>query len=206
MKEMKLKVCGMKHPANISGLINLKPDFIGFIFYEKSSRYVKDLNQGVIEKIPAYIQKVGVFVNASTDEVLEKVAAYKLDYVQLHGDETVEYIELLKSHNIRVIKVFSVDNELPKGVEAYEGKVDLFLFDTATRTYGGSGKHFDWNLLKNYNYHTPYLLSGGITLGDLDEIKEMKLKGLIGLDVNSKFEIEPGYKDLGKVEQLKVML
>lgn len=207
-KKRLLKVCGMKHPDNIKGLMAHRPDFIGFIFYEKSSRFAEPLDEEVVNAIPPTTKKVGVFVRADITTVLDKVQRYGLDYVQLHGDESVEYIKELKEANeqVQIIKVFRVTDELPHDIDLYTEVSDLFLFDTATSNYGGSGKHFDWTFLKDYQLSVPYLLSGGISMEDLHKVEDMALNGLIGIDVNSKFEKSPADKNLEMIGQLKKII
>lgn len=206
MKDLKLKVCGMGRPDNIRGLIELRPDFIGFIFYKKSPRYLENLDEDLLSRIPISIKKVGVFVNEEVGTVVKLCKKYGLKYAQLHGDEDLDYCQELRSKGVKIIKVFRVMDVIPVAIKKYAEVADYFLFDTQTSKYGGSGRHFDWNILKVYNLETPYLLSGGIRLEDVDEIKELELKGLAGIDVNSKFEIEPGLKDLLKIRQLKEMI
>lgn len=202
MNELKLKVCGMKDPENIKGLIDLRPNFIGFIFYPKSPRYSSDFDADLISRIPISIKKVGVFVNENESTVLSIANKYGLEYIQLHGDEDVEYVKYLKSKGLKIIKVFRMMDSLPVSAKAFDGEVDYFLFDTATPNYGGSGRHFDWNILKNYNLETPFLLSGGIELGDVEKIKSLDIDKLAGIDVNSRFEIEPGLKNLALIKEL----
>lgn len=206
MNHLKLKVCGMGQPENIQGLIDLRPNFMGFIFYKKSPRYKEDLDENLLSRIPISISKVGVFVNASIDIILKLSKKYGLEYAQLHGDEDLDYCKELKSKGMKIIKVFRVMDVIPVAIKKYAEVADYFLFDTKTPDYGGSGRHFDWNILKAYNLDTPYLLSGGIRIEDIDEIKKLELKGLAGVDVNSKFEIEPGLKDLMKIKKLKISM
>ncbi len=203
MTALKLKVCGMKDLANIKGLIALEPHFMGFIFYDKSPRHAGDLQVSEVASIPGHIWKVGVFVNAALDEICEKVSVFELDFIQLHGDEDVAFVKVLKARNFKVIKVFRISDSLPEDMSAFEGLVDYFLFDTVTKQYGGSGQHFDWSVLQDYMLETPYLLSGGIGEEDVNSILKMKLKGLVGLDVNSKVEIKPGFKNLKKIKELR---
>ena len=129
-----------------------------------------------------------------------------MDYIQLHGDEDVDFALRLKSNGLKIIKVFRVADQLPSDLKNYDGVADLFLFDTATKDYGGSGRHFNWEILKEYSLDVPYLLSGGIRLEDLSSIKELKLNSLVGIDVNSQFETEHGLKDLELVNELKLSL
>lgn len=200
---MKLKVCGMRDPENIEAIGKLQPDLMGFIFYEKSKRLVKP-DAWVLEKVWSFQgDRVGVFVNAEMEEVLENIAAFRLDFVQLHGDESLDYGKTLHAKGVKIIKVFGVMDELPTEEIARWGPiVDFFLFDTQTESYGGSGRKFDWAILKAYTSEKPFILSGGIDLGDISEIKERAIPRLWGIDVNSRFEIEPGLKDVEKVKDL----
>lgn len=200
---MRLKVCGMREPENIRQLVALQPDFIGMIFYPKSARYV--------EKQPAAdfgdARKVGVFVNATNTEMLQKAQAFGLDLLQLHGEEPVEQLAELRKTDLKLIKVFSVTSELPQDqIRAYEPYVDYFLFDTKTPKYGGSGQKFNWSLLAGYDSNIPFFLSGGIDLEDLASIRQLNLKNLYAIDVNSRFELEPGLKDIEKIKALKEQL
>lgn len=203
---MKLKVCGMKDAANIQQLLDLRPDFIGFIFYKKSPRYVGELDPDVFSRIPISMKKVGVFVNEDFETILDVYDKYGLDYVQLHGDEDLFFSKRLKEKGVKIIKVFRILDSLPYSLSEFCEVSDYFLFDTASPAYGGSGRHFDWSILSNYSGDVPYLLSGGISLDDVEEIKQMNPTGLAGIDVNSKFEIEPGLKDMQMVKKLKSSL
>ena len=206
MKELKLKVCGMKYPDNIQELIALKPDFIGFIFYPKSPRYVNEMDDDFIMRIPISIHKVGVFVNESLEKILELSNKYGLEYIQLHGDEDLAFANALKERGLKIIKVFRVMDTIPFFAKNYEGIADYFLFDTASVNYGGSGRHFDWNILRNYNLQVPFLLSGGVQLEDIPKIKEMDIEQLVGVDVNSRFEVEPALKNIEMLKNLKAAL
>jgi phosphoribosylanthranilate isomerase len=196
----KLKICGMKYAANIWEVSQLSPDFMGFIFYPKSKRFVgKDF---MMPEISSDIKKVGVFVNQSMACISDKVKKYKLDFIQLHGDESVEFCEKM-SGNIKVIKAFGVDGNFNFSIlNEYESFCDFFLFDTKTNEFGGSGKSFDKNILANYNLEKQFFISGGI---DLDEWARPHTQDsrLFAFDVNSKFEIEPGLKDINKLKMLK---
>jgi phosphoribosylanthranilate isomerase len=206
MNDLKLKVCGMRSPENIQDLIDIKPDFIGFIFYPKSPRYVDEMDEDFIMRIPLSIRKVGVFVNESMENIIKISGKYGLEYVQLHGDEDLAFAQKLKSKGLKIIKVFRVMDTIPIVAKKYEGVADYFLFDTASMNYGGSGRHFDWNILRNYNLNVPFLLSGGVQLEDVDKIKAMEIEKLVGIDVNSRFEIEPALKDIEKLKELKEAL
>jgi phosphoribosylanthranilate isomerase len=214
---MKIKVCGMRDSENISSLIALSPDFIGFIFYRKSSRYVTDFPQ---VEIPSTIKKVGVFVNEKLDEVLKMVINYQLDCVQLHGNETAEYCQKLRQFSytnigidssspyFEIIKAFSVadDFDFTKTV-SYQNNCDYLLFDTKGKDYGGNGVKFNWKILKKYKYKTPYFLSGGIGLEEKKELKEFLRRPesnyCVAVDVNSRFEISPGVKNIEKLKEFK---
>ena len=201
---MKIKVCGMRDSKNISELMTLKPDFIGFIFYDKSLRYVTDFPQ--IE-IPLSTKKVGVFVNETIEHIVEKVNQYQLDFVQLHGNETVTYCKELALHKIKTIKAFSVDEQFDfSALKPFEKHVSLFLFDTKGENYGGNGIKFNWDLLQKYTGKTPFLLSGGITKNEVEEIKKFKHSAFLGIDINSGFEIEPGLKNTDEIKEFKSRL
>ncbi len=202
---MKLKVCGMKEPENIRGLVTQQPDFIGFIFYPKSPRYVGD--ELDTSGVPADVKKVGVFVNEPIESMLEKVSRYKLDFVQLHGGESVEVVRALKSKNVGVIKVLSVQDAMPiDDIKEFEPYVDFFLFDTKTPDFGGSGEKFDWTILKQYESNVPFFLSGGVDLEDIKTIESLGIEKLFAIDVNSRFEVSPGLKDIERIKALKEVL
>lgn len=206
---MHLKICGLKHSENIQAVAELKPDFMGFIFYDKSPRNVTgNLDKNVLNTLPKSIRKIGVFVNAGFEEITKQVAEYRLNGVQLHGSESPELCWQLKEQNLLVIKAFSVDQEFDfSETEPYKKAVDYFLFDTkATGGHGGHGLTFDWNMLDNYDNEIPFLLAGGVSLENIEEVKKLTHLNLLGIDVNSKFEIEPGLKDLGKLRTLTGLL
>jgi len=197
---MKLKVCGMREADNIRDLLELEPDYMGMIFYEKSPRCVLEMPKADLSGV----EKVGVFVNASDEEMKEKAQTYGLDLLQLHGEEPVDQVKRLKEHGFKLIKVFSVADELPIALmQAYSPYVDYFLFDTKTPAYGGSGQKFDWGILKDYDLEKPFFLSGGIELDDLDAIRQLGMKQLYAIDVNSRFELAPAVKDIKKIKALK---
>lgn len=199
---MKLKVCGMRETENIQELMALEPDFMGMIFYPKSSRYVSEVPQ-----IDVSATKIGVFVNEDITVIQQKAEEFGFDMVQLHGDEPIGQASILKSLGFRVIRVFSIIDSLPmEQMRAYENEVDYFLFDTKTPQYGGSGEKFDWSILKGYNLTTPFFLSGGIDLGDLESIKALNIPQLYAVDINSRFEIAPAVKDIKKIKAFKQQL
>jgi phosphoribosylanthranilate isomerase len=195
---MKLKICGMKYPKNILEVGSLLPDYMGFIFWEKSARYF----DGEIPDLPKSIKKVGVFVNATLEEILEKIAKYDLQAVQLHGHESVAFCLELKNKiedKIEVIKVFSADESFDFEVlKPFEPICDYFLFDTKGKLPGGNGTTFDWKVLEKYPSTKPFFLSGGIGIEELDNVKQILKTNLpiYAIDINSKFEIEPGLKNI----------
>lgn len=201
---MKLKVCGMRESQNIRELLMLNPDYMGFIFYEKSPRNVGEvLDESLLKSFPQSVQKVGVFVNASLDFVKDKVTKYALDLVQLHGDESPAYVADLFAVGIRVMKVFSVGNEFDfKQSGQYNPFVEYFLFDTKGKARGGNGEVFNWELLKDYDQEVPFFLSGGIDLDNMSDLKSLEGMNIHAIDVNSKFELEPGLKDIEMVRVL----
>ncbi len=199
-----LKVCGMRQPENLAAVAALRPDFLGFIFYPKSSRYVgTQLSETELAALPTGIRKVGVFVDESEDAVLARVAELGLDLVQLHGHETPAQCAAIRAAGIPVIKAFSVGEEFDFDVlYPYLGSVDYFLFDTKGSQPGGNGTAFDWNLLTAYNLPVPYFLAGGLSLTQADALRNLRLPGLFALDLNSRFEIEPGLKDAEMLRQM----
>ncbi len=202
----KLKICGMKHPQNILEVAGLLPDYMGFIFYEKSARFFKGEE---IPELPKSIKKTGVFVNASLSEIKEKIKTHDLQAVQLHGEETPELCQALQQENVEVIKVFSVQDDFDFNLlQPFDNKVDYFLFDTKGKLPGGNGYTFDWNVLKNYPSTTPFFLSGGIGINEVDAVKQILKTNLpiYAIDINSKFETEPGVKNLKLLAQFEVLL
>ena len=187
----------MKYPDNMLEVGSLLPDYMGFIFWQKSARYF----DGVIPDLPKSIKKVGVFVNETVEIILAKALKYDLQAVQLHGHESVEFCLDLKNEldsKIEIIKVFSVDDDFNFEVlKPFEAVCDYFLFDTKGKLPGGNGTTFDWKVLEKYPSSKPFFLSGGIGLEEIDLTKEILTTNLPihALDLNSKFEIEPGLKD-----------
>lgn len=207
---MLLKVCGLKDPENIKQVAVLKPDYMGFIFYPHSKRFVGD--DFVLPFISPEIKKVGVFVNATASFIIDKVDEYKLDLIQLHGDEKPEFCEVL-NHIVPVIKAFGIDESFDfEKLEDYKTKCSYFLFDTKTKEYGGSGKQFDWKILEKFDNSVPFFLSGGIGVEEIEKLEDWnpdsyrdgKLKHY-GVDVNSRFEIETGLKDIKQLEKIILM-
>lgn len=203
---MRIKVCGMTQTAQVEQLSELGATFAGFIFYPKSPRYVfRHLTSAQVKKVNN-INKVGVFVNASIDEVLLMVDECRLQMVQLHGDESPKYCEKIADY-VSVVKAFRLsDNDsIDWMINPYMDVVDMFMFDTMGAGYGGTGKKFDWNVLKGSSIGKPFFLSGGIQPEDKQALnkfqKDPVAKALFAIDINSKFETSPGVKDMAKVEE-----
>ncbi|WP_369997763.1 phosphoribosylanthranilate isomerase [Winogradskyella sp.] len=231
---MKIKICGMKY--NTAEVAALQPDYLGFIFYDKSPRNF----EGAIPELPKSIKKVGVFVDEAIDVIIQKIKKFGLDAIQLHGNESPDYCKLLKRHyeklsdevissketdcrvltkNVRtrndrpieIIKVFSIKDELDfSQLQPYEDVVDYFLFDTKGKLPGGNGYTFNWDVLKDYPSTTPYFLSGGIGLEEINNVisflQREESKYCYAVDINSKFEIKPGLKTIEKLERFKSSL
>jgi len=202
---MRVKVCGMTQPEQVAALAAMGVTFAGFIFYPKSPRYVfKHMTITEIRKVNN-INKVGVFVNAPIEEVLHLVDECRLHMVQLHGDEPPKYCEKIADY-VSVVKAFRLsDNDSVEWmIRPYMDVCDMFMFDTMGVGYGGTGKKFDWSMLKNSTIGKPFFLSGGIEPGDEEELlafaQEPVAKALFAIDINSKFELSPGVKDLDKVK------
>lgn len=197
---MLIKICGIKFKDNARAIEELRPDMMGFIFYPKSSRYVgADPSAELFHNTNRSIKKVGVFVNVEPSLIVELITKYGLDYVQLHGDESPEIcVELRKK--ARVIKAFGVSSNFDFSLlNGYHDAIDIFLFDTKTEGYGGSGIKFSWDLLSKYSLDIPFLLSGGIDEDAASEILAIDHPMLLGVDLNSRFEISSGLKDIQKL-------
>ena len=226
---MKLKVCGMKFIENVQQVADLQPDYLGFIFYEKSKRNF----EGIIPELPRSIKKTGVFVNEHIEIVISLVEEYQLDAIQLHGDESVEYVKELQiqlaqrralfieenkqqkkkknrhfiaDEKVEIIKVFGIKDTFDFDLlTPFLDLVDYFLFDTKGKERGGNGVQFDWQVLEKYPFEKPFFLSGGIGLKDIEAVQKIINSDLpiYALDVNSKFEIEPGLKNVNEVKNFK---
>jgi len=207
---MKLKICGMKYPDNILEVSQLLPDYMGFIFWEKSSRFF----DGELPELPQSIQKVGVFVDATLDEIILKIKKYNLNLIQLHGKESVSFcLDLktetknLKQNQIEIIKVFSILDDFDFSIlNDYETVCNYFLFDTKGKLPGGNGIIFDWKVLEKYPSTKPFFLSGGIGIEEIASVKQLLKTNLPihSIDINSKFEIEPGLKNIQLLKDLKI--
>ncbi len=203
----------MKYQENIEAVAALQPDYLGFIFYEKSPRNF----DAIIPQIPDTIKKTGVFVDEEINSILEKSNKYNFNAVQLHGNESSEFCKELriklnsstKPNRVEIFKVFSIKDQFDfEELKPYEGIVDYFLFDTKGKEKGGNGYKFDWSVLNNYNSSTPFILSGGIGLQEIENVKKILETDLpiYGIDINSKFEIEPGLKNINDLEKFKKLL
>jgi len=205
----------MKHPGNISEVAKLQPDYMGFIFYEKTPRYFETK----MPEIPSAIKKTGVFVDEEINIILERIKEQDLNAIQLHGEESAAFCyelkTLLMETQVEIIKVFSVKDDFDFSLlEAYEPVVDYFLFDTKGKNKGGNGITFNWKVLKNYPSEKPFFLSGGIGPEEVEAIQELKTyfekngqKDLLyAIDVNSKFEEEAGLKNIEKLKEFRKRL
>lgn len=188
----------MREPENIIQVSELEPDLMGFIFYRLSPRYAGDiLDKQILEKIPAAVTKAGVFVNEEEKIIVSTVEKYSLDIVQLHGNESPDLCSSLKEKGIHVIKAFGINNKQSfRQCAGYESCTDYFLFDTTGSAFGGTGRKFDWKVLNEYERQKPFILSGGISSDDLIHIWEIDTPTFYGIDLNSRFEILPGRKEI----------
>lgn len=198
---VKIKVCGMRDRKNILEVAELRPDFMGFIFYPGSPRFVG--NNFILPELPVDVKKAGVFVNEGTGAVVNTIAAHELDYVQLHGDESPEQCAEINKY-APVIKAFGIDETFDfKCLKSYVNVCKYFLFDTKSASHGGTGKSFDRSLLEKYNYDVPYFMSGGISASDLKPEGREKLNiKPYGFDLNSRFETTPGIKDVSLLREI----
>ena len=186
-----IKVCGMREAENIREVEALGIDVIGFIFWPKSSRCVSTRP----DYLPVNAKRAGVFVNEDIEQVRRIAVDYALDIIQLHGNESPEYARNLR--NWKVIKAFNIASEEDlESTVIYDGAVDYFLFDTKGKAVGGNGEKFDWEVLASYNGQTPFILSGGIGPDDTERIQTFYHPQCIGIDLNSRFELSPGLKDI----------
>ena len=185
----------MRDAQNIRDVESLGVDWIGMIFWPKSKRYVAE----VPSYLPEHLKKVGVFVDSTLDDILQHISDYQLDIIQLHGQESPDFAKALKPHTI--IKAFNIEkaDDLLQ-TEKYEGIADYFLFDTKGKMVGGNGQKFDWSVLTVYQGKTPFLLSGGIGPEDAESVKSFHHPRCIGIDLNSRFESEPGFKDINQLK------
>lgn len=192
----------MKYPDNISEVSMLLPDYMGFIFWQKSPRFF----DGTLPDMPTSIQKTGVFVDAKLEEIRAKITRYGLNLVQLHGNENPSFCAGLSNQNVGIIKVFSIDESFNfDGLQPFLNVCDYFLFDTKGKLPGGNGTKFNWKTLQKYTHTKPFFLSGGIGIEDIRSIKELDLP-LYAIDLNSRFETNPGVKDTELLRQFQTHL
>lgn len=202
---MKLKVCGITKFEQLLSLEQIGVEYAGLIFYDRSPRYIgtHQFESSVIKKSTCNIKKIGVFVNAGENEILRAVDEWRLEMVQLHGEESPIFCERISNY-VKTIKAFRVDTimSLSYEISSYQNSVEFFLFDAMGQKYGGTGNKFNWNILNESNIDKPFFLSGGIGVDDVDSIKAFiqKNENCYAVDVNSKFEIEPGVKNIDAVK------
>lgn len=202
MSSIRIKICGLRNKHNIQDVLGVEPDYLGFIFYRQSPRYVGE-DFVLSDTLNPGINRVGVFVNETTETIMEMVMKHRLNFVQLHGEETPQQCKTIKKKAIRVIKAFAVDDDFDfKITIPYEAHVDYFLFDTKGIARGGNGVTFNWDLLKNYNGSQPFFLSGGINPENVGDIRQLDHERLFGIDINSGVESAPGMKDVEKLNEL----
>ncbi|MDR0710935.1 MAG: phosphoribosylanthranilate isomerase [Prevotellaceae bacterium] len=197
---MKIKVCGMKEARNIAEIAQLQPDYMGFIFYDRSPRFAEELPPEALEVLSPKTQRVGVFVNATREYIRRQAARYRLDLLQLHGDETPAECAYLKQSGYNIIKAFGIQSAADiEAMRSYEEMCSYFLLDTKTAQRGGSGEKFDYRLLANNHSKTPFFLSGGIAPEDAVSLTALQLPCCKAIDINSRFELLPGVKNVVEV-------
>lgn len=203
---MILKICGLSDSDNISLIAGLSPSMMGFIFYASSPRNACALLPSAVNALPVGIDRVGVFVDAPVSHMIRTAQRYGLTTVQLHGCETPDTCRTLRQSGLKVMKAIGVSSGIDwEAIRTYEGAVDMYVLDTHTNSYGGSGRKFDWNLLLDYPLETPFLLSGGIAPDDAEAVcaAAATLPLMAGVDINSRFETRPGVKDPELVEKFQ---
>jgi phosphoribosylanthranilate isomerase len=205
MTKIKFKICGMRDASNIQQVAALRPDYMGFIFYKESPRYVGE--DFAIPLLPAGINRVGVFVNAEIEEMIISSRKFGFDYLQLHGNESPDVCETLKKFGLKLIKVFGLHDDFDFSTTTkYESIVDYFLFDTKGKYYGGNAATFNWQILEKYNQSLPFFLSGGLSETNIGSIKDLTEMNLHALDMNSGIESTPGVKDVNRIDRVKKLL
>lgn len=198
-----IKVCGMRDPENIRAVEKLGVQWMGFIFYPRSPRFVKHIPS----YLPSEAKRVGVFVNATLEDIKRQAKAFQLDLIQLHGDESVAFCKCLSEMGFHLIKAFALKTAHDtEATRAYAPFCDFFLFDTPSSVYGGTGLTFDWSLLDAYKGKTPFLLSGGLGLEQAQELQKITHPKFVGIDLNSRFESSPGYKDTKQLQSFLTIL
>ncbi len=208
--DMMIKICGMRDPDNINRVSCLTPMLMGFIFYQPSPRNALGLDPLAIKSLPPYVRPVGVFVNATTMEIIDTTTRYGINVVQLHGEESPEFCRDLRHKGLVVIKAIKIpvgaDQSFLTLHEPYRGNVEMLLFDNSGDTPGGNGHKFDWSILDSYTLGIPYMLSGGIGSDNIETIRKAMRPGLAGIDLNSRFEVSPGNKDVTKISNFILQL
>lgn len=206
MSKIKLKVCGMRDVSNIMDVASLLPDYMGFIFYKPSPRYVGE-EFNLPDNFPDSIERVGVFVNETTEVINDLAGKLNLDFIQLHGSESPEQCKLLKEGGRRVIKAFSVDDTFDfDQTKKYKPHVDFFLFDTKGKFHGGNAKRFNWEILKHYDQEIPFLLSGGLAPDNIAGISSLEGMNIHAIDINSGVEIKAGWKNTAAIGEVNALL
>lgn len=206
---MQWKICGLKDPANIAAILEqVQPDYAGLIFYRGSSRFAGNLPPEQLPVFPPATKKVGVFVNATAEEIMQAVTDYGLQLLQLHGSESAAFCrQIHEKTGLPVIKAFAVGETFDFAQLAdYEEAVNFFLFDTQGKSHGGNGITFNWELLQSYTYQKPFFLSGGIGMEQAELLKTISLPALYAIDVNSRFETAPGMKNADLLREFKARL
>ena len=189
---MLIKVCGLKDSQNILSIDALHPDLVGLIFHEGSPRFI---GKNIIPKTTT--KKVGVFINSTIDSIIQQSDKYDLSYIQLHGNENISMVKELYNKGYKIIKSFSIGETIDNSImQSFSPFCEYFLFDTKGENAGGNGLKFNWQLLDDYKLKTPFLLSGGISGEDIEEIKKIKHTAFAGIDINSRFEISAGIKNI----------
>ncbi len=197
MGDLKVKVCGMTDPGNVQAVCKYQPDYIGFIFYHRSVRYVgSEPDPELFSSVPKDVSKTAVFVNEHYEKMVEISDKHGIGVLQLHGMESPETCKALRIHGKTVIKVFPGDQlENERLLSDYSGAADYFLFDTPVISHGGSGRKFDWSILGRLRSEVKFFLSGGISMSDIELLKSIDRPSFYAVDINSRFETEPGIKD-----------
>lgn len=192
----KIKVCGMRDFDNLAEVAECRPEYMGFIFYPKSPRNACQTSPDAVKQLPSSVTPVGVFVNETLETVVETCEKYGITTVQLHGSEAPALCKELKKRGFTVFKAAGINVDFDwEQLDKYADCVDMFVFDTATASHGGSGQKYDWSILEAYHSPIPFLLSGGISINDIEQIKHLTHPRLRGVDINSRFETAPGQKD-----------
>ncbi|MBK1439030.1 phosphoribosylanthranilate isomerase [Parapedobacter sp. ISTM3] len=193
----KIKICGLNSPENIRDVLDLQPDYAGFIFHPTSKRFIGDLDAAWVAELQGPAIKTGVFVDAQLERIRTTIHQYRLAAVQLHGNETPEYCTELRNLGIEIIKAFGISDGFDwSALAAYEAVADYYLFDTKSPQHGGTGMSFDWKLLEGYRSSKPFFLSGGLSADNIHDAVRLGDDRLYALDLNSRFETEPGIKNI----------